>query len=934
MGPAGRGAAAFVAPALTGRESERARISELLAGARVGRSGALVLVGDAGMGKSALCGWAREQAADMQVLSAQGVESEADLPFAGLAELCAGELDRLEEMPSPQAEALAAALARGAARPVDRFAIGAAVLSLLGLVAEAGPLLVAIDDAHWLDDSSADALLFAARRLRNEGVAIVVGTRPEGAFGVAPSGSTQVTLQGLDPGPARALLEAAYPTLPASVSRTLVERTAGNPLALLEVPLVLSERQLAGQEPIEDPLPVGPTLGRALTSRLAGLPAPTRRAVLIAAADGTGGLREVVAALAISGLAHGTLDPAERAGVLTLGPDALEFRHPLLRAAVYHDAPGPDRRAAHAALAQVTTGEAGVWHLARAAAGPDEAVAALLERIGVDARGRGAPAAAAAALERAAALSGSTRERGRRLGEAARDAHAAGRPTHALGLLEEALAATAEPLERADLQHLRGRILVLQGRTEAGHTVLVEEAERVGSIAPDRAAMMLVDVALQLVLTTDFQQTVATARKAYAVARQSDAGVQAVAGTMLAGMLAMTGDTGESAAVLDQHLPVLRRADPLGPAAVSLVVAAQALVSLERHDLAAELLDSIIAASRRASAPAGLVWPLSCRADLDMRLGRWPVAFAEAEEAASLGDEVAQSVFAAYAVQCSARLAAAVGDEPRCREDAARAARLLEAHGNKLGWVPVHAAVGLLELGLGRVGAAIRELEAARRAADRQRLRQPAFVHWQGDLIEAYVRSGQVHTAREALADLEEQGRQTGGRWALGVAARCRALMAGDGQAEDLFAEALAHLEALAEPFQVARTHLNLGEQRRRAGRRKDARQALRIASEAFEELGAKPWGARAESELRATGATPRRRRAYTNPNQLTAHELQVARVIAGGASNREAASALFLSTKTIEFHLTHIYRKLGIRTRAQLAGLAATRDWLDGGPA
>ncbi len=363
---------------------------------------------------------------------------------------------------------------------------------------------------------------------------------------------------------------------------------------------------------------------------------------------------------------------------------------------------------------------------------------------------------------------------------------------------------------------------------------------------------------------------------------------------------------------------------------MSLVVAGQAPVSLERHDLAAELLDAIIATSRRASAPAGLVWPLSCRADLDMRLGRWPVAFAEAEEAASLGDEVAQSVFAAYAVQCSARVAAAVGDERRCREDAARAERLLEAHGNKLGWVHVHAAVGLLELGLGRVGAAIDELEAARRAADRQRLRQPAFVHWQGDLIEAYVRAGQVQPAQKALSDLEEQARQTGGRWAMGVVARCRALMVDDGQAEDLFAEALAHLEGISEPFQVARTHLNLGEQRRRAGRRTDARQALRIA-DAFEELGAKPWRARAESELRATGATPRRRRADADPDQLTAHELQVARVIAGGASNREAASALFLSTKTIEFHLTHIYRKLGIRTRAQLAALAATRGWLNG---
>lgn len=930
MGPAGTGAA-FLARELVGRDPERTRIAEVLAEARRGRSGTLVLVGDAGVGKSALCGWAREQAADMRILAAQGVESEADLPYAGLAELCVGELDRLGELPRPQARALDGALARADAQPVDRFAIGAAVLSLLGLAAEGRPLLVVVDDAHWLDASSADALLFAARRLRNEGVAVLVGTRPAGVFGVATPGLPQLTLGGLDATAARAVLEAAHPGLPASVAQTLVERTEGNPLALLEVPRMLSERQRAAQESVDDPLPVGPTLTRALTARLAGLPVPTRRAVLVAAAHGSGHMQEIVAALLVIGLVPESLDPAERAGVLTLGPDTLEFRHPLLRAAVYHDAVAADRRAAHAALAEATTGENRAWHLARAASGPDESVAALLERVGLDARRRGAPAAAAAAHERAAILSGSAEQRRRRLGEAAHDAHVAGRSAQAVRLLDEALAAAPRTLERAALQHLRGHILVLQGHTEAGSRVLVEEAERLRGLAPDRAAMMLVDVALQRVLSTDFDQTVELVREAYAMTRESDVGVQAVTGSMLAGMLVMTGETTESVAVLDRHLPALRSADPLGPAAASLVVAAQACVALERHDLAAELLDAIIAAGRRASAPSGLVWALSTRADVNLRLGRWDVASAEAEEAASLGDEMAQSVFAAYAVQCSARLAASVGDERRCREAAGRATQLMEAHGNRLGQLHVHAALGLLELGLGRVEAAIRELEAARRSADRHRLRQPAFVHWQADLVEAYVRARRPDAAEAALAELEEQGRRTGGRWARGVAARCRALLSADERAEELFAEAIEHLEAVAEPFDVARAHLALGEHRRRTGRRTEARRGLRTALEAFDELGAAPWCARAEAELRATGAAPRRRGGRADPDQLTAHELQVARIIAGGASNREAASALFLSTKTIEFHLTQIYRKLGLRNRGQLAALAATRGWLDG---
>jgi DNA-binding CsgD family transcriptional regulator len=250
----------------------------------------------------------------------------------------------------------------------------------------------------------------------------------------------------------------------------------------------------------------------------------------------------------------------------------------------------------------------------------------------------------------------------------------------------------------------------------------------------------------------------------------------------------------------------------------------------------------------------------------------------------------------------------------------------------EIGRLYVHSAFGLLELGLGRISAAIRQLELVREVAERHRLGEPNVVQWQPDLVEAYVRAGQFDAARDALDVLERQAQRTGGRWAWGAAARCRGLLADEAEHDACFAAALEQLEALPAPFEVARTHLSHGERLRRAGRRTAARQALRLAIERFDELGAKPWATRAQAELRATGAAPRRRSGETDPDQLTAHELQVALTVAAGASNREAAAALFLSPKTIEFHLARIYRKLGVRTRTELAALAATRGWFHGG--
>jgi ATP/maltotriose-dependent transcriptional regulator MalT len=470
----------------------------------------------------------------------------------------------------------------------------------------------------------------------------------------------------------------------------------------------------------------------------------------------------------------------------------------------------------------------------------------------------------------------------------------------------------------------------MQGQMNTAYRLLIEEADRIRGIDPDRTATMVAEACMDRFVSAEIRQALAAARDAWRVAEDAGPAVQAFAGVMLAAALVLHGERAEARALLDRFLPLLRRADPLTEAGQLVAAAAQCYFWLERYDVASELLAGLTASARKASVPSALVLPLCCRAEIDVRLGRWTVAAAQLHEAAALGEETAESVFTAYAPECLARLAAATGDEPRCREHAANAVKLIDRHHNELGRLYVHSALGLLELGLGRVQPAIRHLEDARDLAERHGFGEPNVVHWQADLVEAYVRAGEIDAALDALGALERQAERTGGRWALGTAARCRAVLADDAEADAAFTYAFQHLREADAPFECARTHLCRGEWLRRAGRRTAARESLRLAIDEFERLGAEPWAGRAQAELGATGETPRRRKDDTAREHLTAHELQVARIVAGGASNREAAAALFLSPKTIEFHLAHIYRKLGVRTRTDLARIAIRRGWLD----
>src|SRR6266542_4420042 len=492
---------------LVGRAREMARVAELLDGARQGRSGALVLRGDPGVGKSALLGWAREQAAGFLVFSARGTQSEVELAYAGLADLFRPVLDRLDVLPPRQTAALASALAIADAPAGERFAVAAATLAMLDAASESAPLLAVVDDAHWLDAASAEALLFAARRVEAEGaVLLFAARRDDGSF--AAHGLDELPVGGLDRQHTAELLagRAAWPVAPHVVD-DLAAQTGGNPLALLELIPLLTGEQLGGVEPLPDPLPAGASAERAFGRRVAALDPPARQALLVAAAGATDDVEAIW----------------EAAGLLTVDAAGMTFRHPLVRAAVYGSAAPSRRRAVHRALADALPGaltaDRRAWHLAAAALGPDEDAASQLEAAAERAQQRSGFAAAAAALQRAAALRPRAADRLRRLLAAAAAAQRAGLVEHAVRLLDEALRRTGEPAGRAAIQHTRGRIEMFRGRTRTAARLLAAEAAAIRTVQPDQAARMLAEAAMaaflagevaeSLAMTVQAQETVA-----------------------------------------------------------------------------------------------------------------------------------------------------------------------------------------------------------------------------------------------------------------------------------------------------------------------------------------------------------------------------------------------------------------------------------------
>ena len=902
------------------------RIQGVLEGARQGQGGALLLLGEPGIGKTTLLAEARALAADMRVASAAGFESEAQLPFAALGEVAEPLLDGLADLPEPRRLALGAALALTAPPdlPGDRFAIFAALLSLLRSAAAQRPLVLLLDDAHWFDLPSSECFGYVARRLEGSPIALLAAARPgEGRAALEGRMPAELTLGGLGRLEALSVLHDVSDDLALTVADELADLAVGNPLALRELPGTLTEGQRRGRAPL-DPLPAPTGLLRdAFERRLAATPPDARAALLVAAAAADRALAPVVAACAELGIDAGALQRAEADALIDLSPDQLTFAHPLLRAVVYDEADAADRRAAHRALATHSSEDAGAWHLAAAAVGPDPQAAGALEAAARRATGRGAHGTAADALERAAQASADPAARSMLLLQAAGAAGLGAAYDRAASLLEP-VAEIENAAIRAPARHLLGLVTLVGGSRPglSNHAMLSEEAERIGDVNPSLAALLHADAGITAVVAGECNLALASAERAAEVVPDG-AGeeIRCHVQAMLGMGLALRGMTAEAREAYDRAAALLPSVHPLSPSAQSVSFALHARICTgQERELRSEAL-SFGSTGRDAGTVGLLPHYLLVAADAAYRLGEWDAAAEESAEAVAIADDSGQHGPLSIALVIQGRLHAARGGEDEARAAIGHALEIAEPPGYHSTGMWAHAALGFMELGLGRPEAAITELEESRSLAESGGLRDPLIVPWAPDLVEAYVQAGHTDAARTTLALLRERALASGTTLALALAARAEGLVADEGF-EARFHRALELHDDAEAPFERGRTLLAYGLRLHRARRRVAARERLREAAECFRVLGARPWVTRTRAELRAAGAVERR--SAVDPDELTAQEIRVARAVARGATNREVAGELFLSPKTIEFHLGRVYRKLGIRSRTELATLVA----------
>jgi DNA-binding CsgD family transcriptional regulator len=914
---------------LVGRAPELAAIDALLEEARDSTSGSLVLRGEPGIGKSVLLGHAADRAGAMQLLRVRAFESEQGLPYAGLSSLLLPVAAHLDEVPAGQRRALATALGLAGPGAIDRFAAYAATLSLLAAVAGERPVLVLVDDAHWLDAPSSEALIFTARRLGQEGIAMLLASRDQEGARLDTTGLRELRLDGLDRfGTAELLQGLIGHGIPAELAAGLTEVTAGNPLALCELARTLSTAQLSGAEPLPTPLPLGADIVEAFGRRIAELPEATQRAlVVVAAADGasTGTLDRALGTL---GLSLEALGPAELARLVAIEGRIAKLCHPLVGAAVYHRAQSTLRREVHAALAAAldAPGERSrrAWHLAAAAVGPDEAVAVELEAAGAEARGRGAPVSAGIAIAAAASLTSESPRRAERLLLAADELYLAGSMERAGALLDQALPlAGGDPRLRARIEHSRARGEMLSGWPARSQQRLRAEAERVLPVDRDQATAMLVDACVLLAFAGRPREMLEEMRRIAPDAEPSGDPVSFIAGWTRAAAELYSGDYAEGRRLLDTA-EVTIRALPLSAVGVVAGSVGIVLSHCEEHERGHRLLADCIETAQREGLVQMLPLVLSGLSDADFRLGRWAPAYAAAAQSAALAHDTGEDPM--NGLTRLAYVEAATGRTEDCRRHGERALEIAEDRGSGSTISLAGTALGLLELSLGHFEAAIERLEPTGRFSLERGLLLPGVAPWAQELAEAYLRVGDATAATKVLATLEQHAIRSEALLAHAAVARCRGLMAGDDELDEHFVAALALHDLRAAPFERARTELCFGERLRRAGRRAEAREPLRRALGTFDALGARPWSEHALRELHATGERARRR-APDTAAELTPQELQVALLVADGATNKEAAAALFVSPKTIEAHLLRVYRKLGVHSRSELARRMLTPD-------
>ncbi|MGK5555510.1 helix-turn-helix transcriptional regulator [Actinomadura kijaniata] len=886
---------------LRGRDDDQRAVDGLLRGARAGRSGVLVLYGDPGIGKTALLSHVKDQAAGARVLRCAGVETEAELPFAALHQLLRPALARVDALPGPQAAALRGALGLGEGGGEDRFVIGLATLSLLSEIAEDGPLVCLVDDAHWLDRASADALLFAARRLDAEGIAFVLASRD----GFHAPGLPQRRLRPLDPEAAAALLRDHDPGLTDAVRARVLAESGGNPLALIELPR--TGDRLA-------PAPLPRRIQEAYGARIDALPRLTRLLVLVAAVEGTGDLGVVLRAAELLGVGPAAFGDAE--GVVAVAGGTVTFTHPLMRSAALHVAPLDRRLAVHRALAEVLRDQEDrrAWHLAAAALGPDEHAAAALERTAERARERQGHAAAAAALERAAELTADRVRLAGRLTEAAVAAADAGAPERAQELAERAARLVDDPRPAARLAGLRARIAFERGAVHTAHDLLVSGAARIAGLDPGAAGLMLVDAARNASQLGDPDLLEEATDRLRALRLRPEDGLDSAVTAVAARSESLTRGP---AGALPAMRPLVADARRIERGSYGLRLNAAFVAGLVGDFPAQqEISAALVEECRSLGATGWLPIAYATLASAELHLNRFRGAMSDAEEGLRIALDIGQTHRTGYLEGVLAWLAAVRGDDARCAELAARCQNQFAltgiAHGTAWGeW-----SLAMLDLSRGRHALVLDRLEKAQAGPVRH---QNQAVYFAADQVEAAARTGEPERAAEPLARFAEWAAAARLDWADAVLARCRALLSGR---EQHFTAALRLHGPRERPMERARTELLYGEWLRRQRRKKDARTHLRAAVEIFQRLGARPWADRAAAELRAAGDSGAVPAPADGRGDLSPQELQIVRLAVTGLTNREIGARLFISPKTVSYHLYRAFPKLGVSSRVELARL------------
>jgi len=913
---------------LHGRVTERARLDQLVADAAASHGGALVVRGEPGAGKTALIGDLADRVAGMTVLWTAGVEAEAPLAYAGLHRLLRPALGQLDRIPPGHARALRRALGehddQGATDPADlRFVVFAATLSLLAEASEARPVLCIVDDAHWLDAMSSEALQFVARRLHDDRIAMVLAGRAEGALTSAWRSLPTLEVPGLDSESTEALLaEHAQAGMTDEVREELRLRTGGNPLALTELARALSRDELAGRVPLPVQLPLTEGVQRAFIDRCRRLSEDAQTLLLVAAADDSGRLSVIREAAVRLGVADAVLDVAETSGLLHIRGDELSFRHPLVRSAIYGASTTLARQGAHRSLAVVLAAagdeDRGTWHAALAAAGPDEAVAADLDRVAERATTRGGHQTASAVERRAAELSRTPQLRARRLFAAATSSWLAGDPTRARSYADDARAGNIDRILGADIDRLRGRIEWHLGFPEAGQRTILRAADRLAG-TDDARSLEMVMLATTLASWTTGEPLPAQdhVRRSVAMGPEAPARLRCIAALVLGHQAVLRDNMGAAATSLRQALSIAEGI----PADFELLAT---LGSCALHTGDVEVIvrsyERLLTLARDVGGVTTIMMALSRLPAGHLPAGRWSAAMTASNEALILARGIGQPPLTALPLAWQSLFAALRGDPAAASASLAELENVSLTHRLGIVAVPVRDllawAKGLLSAGSSDPESALHHLA---------RIGHPAIGRLAAvDRIDAAVRTERRDLARRWIAELSAFAAAASAPWAEAAAEHGRALLTRDDSAEGRFQNALRLHGRSPRPFAQARTELAYGEWLRRHRRRVDARSHLRAGLQVFDDLHAEPWAERARQELRACGVTAQKRDT-TDTSQLTPQERQTALLVRSGLGNREIAARLFLSPRTVEHHLSNAYRKLGIRSRGELTQLSLT---------